>query len=99
MRLKHYLRGLGLGIIVTTLIVSAGKRGSAAELTDEEIKVKARALGMVEEDELLLSQAQDLAKEAAENDDAAKKAQENSAAIFCRGRRNAALSGSGKGPN
>ena len=77
MRLKHYLRGLGLGIIVTTLIVSAGKRGSAAELTDEEIKVKARALGMVEEDELLLSQAQDLAKEAAENDDAAKKAQEN----------------------
>ena len=69
MRLKHYLRGLGLGIIVTTLIISAGKRGSAAELTDEEIKVKARALGMVEEDELLLSQAKDLADEAAKNDD------------------------------
>jgi len=33
-----YLRGLGLGIIVTTLIVSAGKSGRAAELSDEEIK-------------------------------------------------------------
>ena len=32
MNLKQYLRGLGLGIIVSTLIVSAGKNGRAAEL-------------------------------------------------------------------
>ena len=68
MRLKMYLRGLGLGIIVTTLIVSAGKSGRAAELSDEEIKTRARALGMVEEDDLLLSQASELAEEAAKNE-------------------------------
>ena len=42
MKLKHYLRGLGLGIIVSTLIVSAGKSGRAAELSNEEIKEKAK---------------------------------------------------------
>ncbi|MBR1876017.1 MAG: hypothetical protein IJ805_02795 [Lachnospiraceae bacterium] len=68
MRLKMYLRGLGLGIIVTTLIVSAGKSGRAAELSDEEIKTRAKALGMVEEDEMLLSQASELAEEAAKNE-------------------------------
>jgi len=68
MRLKMYLRGLGLGIIVTTLIVSVGKSGRAAELSDEEIKTRARALGMVEEDDLLLSQAANLAEEAAKNE-------------------------------
>ena len=71
MRLRHYLRGLGLGIVVSTLIISAGKRGSAAELTDDEIRVRARALGMVEEDEMLLSEARQLA------DSAAKKADED----------------------
>ena len=69
MRLRHYLRGLGLGIVVSTLIISAGKRGSAAELTDDEIRIKARALGMVEEDEMLLSEARQLADNAAKNAD------------------------------
>ncbi len=75
MKLKHYLRGLGLGIIVSTLIVSAGKSGRAAELSNEEIKEKAKQLGMVDENEMLLSQAQSLAKEAAQKDDE-KKAQQ-----------------------
>ncbi|MCR5651928.1 MAG: endolytic transglycosylase MltG [Lachnospiraceae bacterium] len=75
MRLKHYLRGLGLGIIVSTLIVSAGKNGRAAELSNEEIKTRARELGMVEEDEMLLSEAKSLAEKAAKADDAEKEKQ------------------------
>ncbi|MBO4374017.1 MAG: hypothetical protein J5829_02820 [Lachnospiraceae bacterium] len=77
MKLKHYLRGLGLGIIVSTLIVSAGKNGRAAELSNDEIKAKARQLGMVEEDEMLLSEAQSLAKQAEEKDREQKNKEEN----------------------
>lgn len=46
MKLKYYLRGLGIGIFVTAIImgISAGKR----QPTDEEIKARARELGMIE---------------------------------------------------
>lgn len=47
MKLKYYLRGLGIGIIVTTVIlmISFGKR--EAKLSDEEIISRAEVLGMV----------------------------------------------------
>ncbi|MDE5679923.1 MAG: hypothetical protein K2I01_05765, partial [Lachnospiraceae bacterium] len=47
MKLKYYLRGLGIGILVTVLLmtVAAGKRRT---MTDEEIKERARELGMSE---------------------------------------------------
>ncbi len=77
MKLKHYLRGLGLGIVVSTLIVSAGNSGKAAPLTDEEIKARAEQLGMVDENEMLLSQAGDLAEEAAKDDDREEDINEN----------------------
>ncbi len=77
MKLKHYLRGLGLGIVVSTLIVSAGNSGKAAPLTDEEIKARAEQLGMVDENEMLLSQAGELAEEAAKDDDREEEINEN----------------------
>lgn len=46
MKLRSYLRGLGLGIIVTALLMGLTPR--TKELSDEEIKSKAKALGMVE---------------------------------------------------
>ncbi len=76
MNLKQYLRGLGLGIIVSTLIVSAGKNGRAAELSNDEIKARAKQLGMVDRDELLRSQAQSLAKETEKRDRAEKEKNE-----------------------
>lgn len=47
MKLKYYLRGLGIGILVTAIImgIAAGKK---EQMTDEEIKARARELGMVE---------------------------------------------------
>ncbi len=49
MKLKYYLRGLGIGIIITTivLIVSFCGRDTTREMTDEEVMMRARELGMV----------------------------------------------------
>lgn len=47
MNLKYYLRGLGLGIMVTALILAiAGNRKNS--MTDAQIKERAKELGMIE---------------------------------------------------
>ena len=47
MNLKYYLRGLGLGILVTALILTiAGKNRQT--MTDAEVKERAKELGMIE---------------------------------------------------
>ncbi len=48
MNLKYYLRGLGIGIVVTALLMSLSARNQD-NLTDEEIKARAVELGMVEQ--------------------------------------------------
>ncbi len=50
MKLKYYLRGLGIGIFVTALIMSIAL-GGKEKLSDEEIIARAKALGMVENEE------------------------------------------------
>ncbi len=47
MKLQYYLRGLGIGIVVTALIMGLTGR-EPLPLTDAEIKAKAAELGMVE---------------------------------------------------
>lgn len=47
MKLKYYLRGLGIGIVVTAFIMSSVKE--TEKLTDAQIKLRALELGMVEE--------------------------------------------------
>lgn len=54
MKLKYYLRGLGIGIVVTALIMGLST-GNTVQMTDAEIKAKAAMLGMVESDSLRLS--------------------------------------------
>lgn len=49
MKLKYYMRGLGIGIILTTLILTIG--GSKEKLSDQEIMKQAAALGMEMKDE------------------------------------------------
>lgn len=48
MKLKYYLRGLGIGIVVTALIMHFALGGEKETMTDEEIKARAAQLGMVE---------------------------------------------------
>ena len=47
MKLKYYLRGLGIGILVTTVILSLAGVGRK-NMTDEEVVKRAKELGMVE---------------------------------------------------
>ncbi|MGF7144741.1 hypothetical protein HNQ56_003173 [Anaerotaenia torta] len=44
MKLKYYMRGLGIGIVLTTLILAIAR--PKEELTDQEIVRRAKALGM-----------------------------------------------------
>ena len=50
MKLKYYLRGLGLGIVVTTLILVIANNMSK-DISDEEIIRRAKQLGMVMADD------------------------------------------------
>lgn len=47
MRFKYYLRGLGIGILITTIILSISFAMKQPELSDAEIIERAEALGMV----------------------------------------------------
>lgn len=47
MRLKYYLRGLGIGIIVTTIILSISFSLKKDTISDEEIIARAEQLGMI----------------------------------------------------
>ena len=48
MRLKYYLRGLGLGIIFAVIIMMIGFHGNKQSMSDTEIIEKSKTLGMVE---------------------------------------------------
>lgn len=72
MELKYYLRGLGLGIIITALIMGFSLSGKQP-MTDAEIMARAKQLGMIEDTVL----AADIDKEAAEKEVADEAADEN----------------------
>jgi hypothetical protein len=60
MNLKYYLRGLGLGIIVTALVM--GFSGSRDKMSDAEIRSRAEALGMTDTSAVLTKQETDTSK-------------------------------------
>ncbi|MBD9083904.1 MAG: hypothetical protein EGR48_10140 [Lachnospiraceae bacterium] len=66
MKLKYYLRGLGIGMAVTALILGisfSGRQGQEAQtLTDEQIRERASELGMVDNSELTLAALQNSAQ-------------------------------------
>lgn len=53
MKIKYYLRGLGIGILLTTVILGISFGTRSKNLSDEEIMNKAEALGMVREEDTL----------------------------------------------
>lgn len=71
MEKKYYFRGLGLGIIVTAVIMGIALSGSRqGQMTDEEIIARAKKLGMIEDTSLLAS------SDSEENEDEAEEAEE-----------------------
>lgn len=57
MKLRYYLRGLAVGIVLATLVLTISNAGNRP-LTDAQIRQRAAELGMVEEDSLKLSMLQ-----------------------------------------
>lgn len=50
MKLKYYMRGIGIGIIFSTIILSISHKNSTNTITDAEIIRRAEQLGMVKEE-------------------------------------------------
>lgn len=76
MKLKYYLRGLGIGIFVTALSFCILDRGEAESLSDEQIKVRAAALGMVDSSSLVLTDVANPTEEKVQEDLAEGQTQE-----------------------
>ena len=60
MKLRMYLRGLGLGMIVTAIVLSFGVKSENKTMTDAEVRARAKELGMVEESKTLKDTADEL---------------------------------------
>lgn len=54
MKLKYYMRGLGIGIVVTALIMGLSS-GTKTQMTDAEVMARAKKLGMISGNNVLLS--------------------------------------------
>lgn len=70
MEKKYYLRGLGLGMIVTAVIMGIALSGGTKtrEMTDEEVIARAKELGMTEDARLLESSEEEGEPEPAKDD-------------------------------
>lgn len=66
MELKYYLRGLGIGIAMTAIIMGIALSGKG-KMTDEDIIARAKELGMVENTVLLDGTDEDADAAAADN--------------------------------
>lgn len=73
MKLKYYLRGLGIGIIVTTLILMISFSQRKESISDEEIIERATALGMVMSEEKSLLDDGESSEETEQSEEDAKK--------------------------
>lgn len=65
MKLKYQMRGLGIGIVVTALLMGVATK-DGLPLSDAEIRAKALTLGMVESDSLKLTDIQNMVQPSGE---------------------------------
>lgn len=78
MKLKYYLRGLGIGMLVAALVlVLSGNTG--AKMSDEEVRRRASELGMVEKDKTVLRDIEQKTPEEAETPEEVKSPGESEA--------------------
>ncbi len=59
MKLKYYMRGLGIGIAVTALLMGIALSGRKETMTDEEIRQRALEMGMTDESGVLSEDLKD----------------------------------------
>ena len=68
MKLKYYLRGLGIGIIVTAVIMGVTSASRQETLSDREIMERAAELGMSTQSDSLAEMAQEETSETPTNE-------------------------------
>ncbi len=68
MKLKYYLRGMGIGIILTAIVMGFALGGRKATMSEAEIIQRAKALGMVDGDSGVLLDPQDQEGEETKDD-------------------------------
>ncbi len=68
MKLKYYLRGMGIGVILTAIVMGFALGGRKTAISDAEIIERAKALGMVDSNSGVLynSSNEDISDEASE---------------------------------
>ncbi len=73
MKLKYYLRGMGVGVLLTAIIMGVALGGSGSKMSDAEVIKRARQLGMVEAESTLsdYSEATKESEVTEENDESA----------------------------
>lgn len=79
MKLKYYLRGLAIGVVLTTLILTIANADNKP-LTDAQIRQRALELGMVESSSLKLTDVQGEGKESTDSNEPAKDSGESATA-------------------
>lgn len=94
MKLKYYLRGLGIGMLVAALVLTLSGN-TDARMSDEAVKRRAAELGMVEKDKTVLSDIGD-GTAAAENTQIQPEISENAAASQAAGEENKAAETAGE---
>ena len=69
MKLKYYLRGMGIGIILTAIVMGFALGGRKATISDAEVIRRAKELGMIEAGTGVLTQNQTQAGQDNEKND------------------------------
>jgi len=68
MKLKYYLRGMGIGIILTAIVMGFALGGRKATMSDAEVIQRAKTLGMIEADSGVLTDTAEGVNGSNEND-------------------------------
>lgn len=73
MKLKYYLRGLGIGVFISTIILSISFSAKNKTLTNVEIMNRAEELGMVKEEDIETAVSEKLEKIRQEEESSAEE--------------------------
>ena len=76
-KFRFYIRGLGIGVLITALILIISHNLSSGHMTDEEVRARAAELGMVDGSNYTLAQNEDPAKTENEEGDKETDDKEN----------------------
>lgn len=79
--MKNFVRGMGVGILVTTLVFAIAFMLKGNDISDDEIRQRAKALGMVEEDTQVVKPKEESTGQAVESGNPIENAAQTDMAV------------------